>query len=313
MAWSEIIGHDRPVQILQAALRSGRVAEAYLLTGPEGIGKRLIGCLFSQALLCAVGGPCGQCAACRKSKANNHPDLIALSPKDGPSIKIDQIETLQGSLIFRPLEGGRRVVLIEPADRLTPEAANRLLKTLEEPPTACTFLLITAKPDLLPSTVRSRCQTIAFSPTPPPLIEQALVARGMPPERARLVATLSGGSLGRALDLDPDDEEAIQRQLRDAILQGGQALLELAEEYGKDTATTEKALRIILLWLQDELLSGHRLAPEAVFRLLDLAHEIEDGLRRNVHRALALEVLFMEVSAALAAASASSPSLGVSP
>lgn len=305
--------------MLQAALRSGRVAEAYLFTGPEGIGKRLIGHLFSQALLCVAteDTPCGQCASCRKIKAKNHPDLIALAPKADasskgkPSIKIDQIEILQGSLIFRPLDSARRVVVIEPADRLTLVATDRLLKTLEEPPTACTFLLITAKPDLLPSTVRSRCQVIAFSPTPPRQIEQALMARGMPLERARLVASLSGGSLGRAFDLNPDDEAAAQHHLRTTILRGGQALLELAEEYGKNAALTEKALRIVLSWLHDELLSGHRLTPDAVFTLLELTHDIEEGLHRNVHRGLALEVLFMEVGAALAASSASAPS-GVS-
>ena len=124
MEWADVLGHARAIRILSASLQTGRVAEAYLFSGEEGVGKRLVATLFAKALLCAAQGPCGRCAACRKVSGGTHPDLLRLSPPpDKQSIQIEQVEALQERLVFRPIEGPRRVILIEPADRLTPEAA----------------------------------------------------------------------------------------------------------------------------------------------------------------------------------------------
>jgi DNA polymerase-3 subunit delta' len=130
VTFAQIIGHDRQKDILRRALAGGRLAHAYLFAGPEGVGKRLMALAVARVLFCSVGTGCGECAACRKLDHRNHPDLHVLEP-DGNSIKIEQVRAIQRDLSLRPVEGSRKVCLLEAAETMTTAAANALLKTLE--------------------------------------------------------------------------------------------------------------------------------------------------------------------------------------
>lgn len=177
---------------LQQRRTADRLPHALLLAGPAGLGKLTFARRLAQALLCAspdVGGDaCGQCRSCRLFQAGTHPDYSPVQPaEEGKVIKIDQIRDLCAFLGYTPQYGGYKIALLEPADRLNVNAANSLLKTLEEPPGDCLLLLVTAQPARLPATVRSRCQVIPFSP---PMSDIA-----MPWLKARIAGDLNVAAL----------------------------------------------------------------------------------------------------------------------
>lgn len=168
MGFDEIRGHERPLRILQGTIRKKRVPAALLFTGDSGIGKRSTALIYIQALNClnfSDGNACGACASCHKITSGNHPDLLTIQP-DGGDIKIDTIRAVEEFLSLKPYEGRIKAVLIDEADAMNINAANAFLKTLEEPPADSIILLVTANPDTLPDTIRSRCFQVRFSPLP---------------------------------------------------------------------------------------------------------------------------------------------------
>lgn len=168
MGFSEIKGHERPLRILQGTIRRNRIPSALLFTGDSGIGKRSSALIYIQALNCLEsqdGDACGTCTSCRKIVSGNHPDLLSIQP-DGSEIKIETIRSVEEFLAMKPYEGRKKAVLIDEADAMNINASNAFLKTLEEPPADSVILLITANPDTLPDTIRSRCFQVRFSPLP---------------------------------------------------------------------------------------------------------------------------------------------------
>ncbi len=202
MNWDEVIGHQDAVAVLKAMLSTGNIPHALLLTGPAGIGKSLAARLVAAGILCSASGdkPCGHCPSCLLHSRGAHPDFTHVAP-EGATIKIDQIRALQHFAALAPAASSGRVCLIEDAELMTVQAANSLLKLLEEPPSGFVFILVagTAKP-LLP-TILSRCRKTQFYPLPATLLEKALVEKGYPPEAAAVAARLSGGRMGKALGL----------------------------------------------------------------------------------------------------------------
>jgi DNA polymerase III subunit delta' len=291
----EIMGQDWVVNHLKAALLAGRLAHAYLFLGPNGVGKASTARALAAALNCGQpgqdGDACGICPSCRRLNAGTHPDFLVIGPpSDSPQgqIKIEQIRELRRITEYPPLGDGWRVVLIKPAESLSTmnnAAANALLKTLEEPPPRHLFVLTArGEADLLP-TIVSRCHKLAFAPLPATLIMGELASRrGLPESRAALVAALSGGSLGRALSLDPEE---LVRQ-RDQVLadlgrlkQGSaSAALEWAQRLAKNRPDLDNFLMLAQLWYRDLLLSHNR-APAALLahqdRIQDLEHERDAG------------------------------------
>ncbi|MDF2568569.1 MAG: holB: polymerase delta subunit [Sporomusa sp.] len=202
MNWDEITGHQDIIKTVRAMLAADRMPHALLFSGPAGIGKSLVASLLSAGILCRENNdrPCGHCEACVLFSRNAHPDFTQVQP-DGATIKIDQIRALQHFAALAPSVSLRRVCMIEGAESMTVQAANSLLKLLEEPPPGFVFILVagTAQP-LLP-TILSRCRKVQFQPLPAGILAQALVARGHTPEAANVAARLSGGRMGTALGL----------------------------------------------------------------------------------------------------------------
>ena len=183
--------------VIGSALREASTpSHAYLLAGPTGSGVSEAARCLGAALVCAAGG-CGECSACRRALRGRHPDVVEIEPA-GTFIVVDQIEDVVKEAFTSPFEAERKVIVISEADRMNEPAANKLLKTLEEPAVRTHFLLLTDAPEELLPTVRSRCQRVDFAALSEPAVRSALVAEGVDAAVADVVARLSSGRLDRA-------------------------------------------------------------------------------------------------------------------
>jgi DNA polymerase III subunit delta' len=226
----DIIGHRRLVALLARAAVREALPPSLLLAGPRGVGKRKAAVALAQALNCLqpITSPdgltrdaCGACASCRRIERGVHPDIVIIEPGDSGSIKIEEIRAIVASAGYRPFEARRRVVIIDDADAMVGPAQNALLKTLEEPPSASVFILISSMPDALLATVRSRCPRLRFGALSPAEVAEALMRdHGYAEPDARAAAADAEGSIGRALEVQSvdltDARDSAQRLLEQA-------------------------------------------------------------------------------------------------
>ncbi|MFP6664333.1 MAG: DNA polymerase III subunit delta' [Deltaproteobacteria bacterium] len=226
MKLQEILGQDRAREQLLLALRRDRLAHALIFSGPGGVGKRTMALALARALFCttAPGEGCDFCDDCHLIDAGTHPDLQIEDMERAREerattrqLSIAQMRRLRSGLALRGMRSRRKVAIIEPAEKLTADAQNALLKTLEEPPAACTILLVTTNADALLATIRSRCQRVLFAPLPAATIEELLVRRGTPSDQAAAVAALAGGSLDEADRLASEETRTRREELHDRL------------------------------------------------------------------------------------------------
>ena len=228
MPFRTIVGHSRLLSLLARVIARDSMPPALLLAGPPGVGKRLtavaiaeaINCLQPQSTSAFERDACGECASCRRIGRGMHPDVIVVAPGELGTIKIEQLRDVIDRSQYRPFEGRRRVVIIDEADAATPDAQSALLKTLEEPPSASVFILVSSMPDALLPTVLSRCPRLRFSPLTPSEVVKALVQNhGHAEQEARIAAAESDGSIGRALESQSEElfeaRDAAQRVLEE--------------------------------------------------------------------------------------------------
>lgn len=191
---------------LMRSVKAGRIAHAFLLSGPHGTGKRTCANYLTQTILCASPqAPCGQCPACKKVLAGLHPDVHVVGEEE-KSISVDTIRALRDQLALRPFEADRHIALIPRADRMTAQAQNALLKTLEEPAGGNVFFLLTDQPGAMLPTIVSRCRRLRFSPVSVEACAEILAEKGVEPGRARLAAACAQGAVGRALEIAGDED-----------------------------------------------------------------------------------------------------------
>src|SRR5262245_38238210 len=206
MPFRDVIGHRTLVSLLARSIAHGSLPPSLIFAGPEGVGKRLTALAVAQTLNClsvrlkpdtttdaSTDSPieidaCGTCAACTRIARGVHPDVLLIEPGDTGSIKIEPIRDAIDRSSYRPFEGRRRVVIIDEADALVGQAQNALLKTLEEPPSASVFILVTSRPDVLLPTVLSRCPRLRFRQLEPAEVAAALIKHGHAEREARAVA-----------------------------------------------------------------------------------------------------------------------------
>jgi len=266
----KIIGHEKAASFFQGALKKGSLTHAYLMTGPPHVGKMTLARFLARLLNCeAAEPPCGECPQCRKIDTGSHPDvqvigLVQNENTEAKLISIEQVKEIQHSASLPPFEGKCKVFVIDGAELLSVEAANRLLKTLEEPEDKVVFVLLTMNQNLLPETVISRCQHIELRPLPPVVIETVLTAEGvMEKPRAGLLARLSHGCPGWALQAAGDGSLLRQREEEmdrlAAAVEGGREerfeyAVRLAARYPQHRADVHNVLDLWLDYWRDLLL-----------------------------------------------------------
>ncbi|CAN5858899.1 hypothetical protein BH23ACT5_BH23ACT5_11310 [soil metagenome] len=207
--FDEVVGHDRVVSLMSSELAAP--ANSYLFVGPASVGKATVARAFGAALLCAASDP--TCNGCRRAMAGNHSDLIPVVPDGSASLGVDQARGVVAQAALSPMEGTRKVFLFEDAGAMTDQAANALLKTLEEPTATTVFILVAESEDDLPPTVASRCRTIHFGRVAEAQLVEYLRAAGLSEADAEGLSRVAGGRPGLALSLARHPQVAGFRRL----------------------------------------------------------------------------------------------------
>ncbi len=263
------LGNPRAVAGLRHAVAANQVGHAYLITGPDQIGKRTLALAFAQMLQCqhrVDGGraACGVCAHCRKVAHGTHPDVVTMSlPKDKQSYSIEQVRTLITEASLKPTEGSRRIFLVPDFELMTLPATQASLKVLEEPPPTAMILLTSVSTDLLLPTIRSRCQEVPLSPVATAELAAGLVRQGLAAQEEALgVAQLAGGLPGWAIAaLTRPEELAERRALLDrlhALARASRAeRITQAATFAADKASAQQTLALWLPWWRDVVLAAH--------------------------------------------------------
>jgi DNA polymerase-3 subunit delta' len=327
MNWS-LLGHEWAVELLSQHVAQGQVRHAYLLTGPQGVGRRTLALRLAQALNCpqptAPGQPCLKCATCQRIQKMVYPDLsVVQADLVGGTLKVEQVRELQHSLSLAPYEGRYRVALLLRFEEAHPSAANALLKTLEEPAPQVVLVLTAESTESLLPTIVSRCEVLHLRPMSMEALSSGLHnSQAVEPEQAKLLAHLSSGRPGIALRLHTNPEALEQRQewLDDLYRLVSASRVErfaYIEPLAKKDEK-EKLANILLTWLSfwrdvmlktsgaDARLVNQDWEPEieAIANRLDLASAhgavsaIErtlDQLNRNINTRLAGEVLMLDL------------------
>lgn len=318
MAFSEIIGHQRQLEILRSAISNGRLHHAYLFLGSEGIGKRMIAIALSKAIHCVGSNQdyCGGCVECTRITNGNHPDVRLIEPlADKKEISIQQIRELQRELNYRSFSGKRKIAIIDPAILMNLSAQNALLKTLEEPPVdSLTVLIATNAGGLLP-TLRSRCLSLSFAPLPSAQVAAFLESqRGIQADEAKFLAAMSMGSIGAAANLDKD-ELMEKRRIWLSILMSLKvgdynAAVVAAEALSGNRDEVLEFLKWAETWYRDLLVYSVTQRPDDLVNL-DMQSQVEEqttessidhtlsvisqtagasaGIQRNLNRRMVLE------------------------
>ena len=332
----QVRGHSPLLRQLDKAFREGRHSHAYLLVGPAHVGKRTLAINMAQAVNCLSpeDSPCGECSQCRRIAATQHADVRVIGVRrqgeDEPSRKeigIDEVRDVQHQASLKPYEGRHRVLIFDGAEYMSEQAANALLKTLEEPPPQVLIILLTSREEGLLPTTRSRCQRLELKPLPLSEVTEELVnTRSVSEEQADRLARISMGRLGWALSAIDDPSVMEERtETLERIAQLSVASLEERFSYASELASRfqrnrESAREVLYLWLRwwRDLLLIEEGAEEFVYnvdwtdtlRLRAAAYNTGqvagfirtmlrtlEALDHNANARLALEVLMLDVPA----------------
>jgi DNA polymerase-3 subunit delta' len=302
---------------LRTYLESGRIPQALLIVGLDGIGKGLLAEGFARRLLCreTSEAACGHCQSCVLLEAGTHPDYVRVGPAEpGKAITVDSIRGLIATLSLKPQYSGRRVVILAPAEQMNTAAANSLLKTLEEPDAHTTLLLLTEAPERLPATIRSRCQRLNL-PVPPRRQAVAWLQCNGCGDEAEVLLSLAKGAPLRALSYAANDIIAQRAEFFRtwlAVAEGKADPVVAAEQWQKTTC--EQLVGWMGTWTIDlirlcaapacstidnpDLRHGLQataagLNLPALFRYLDLLNASRRGLGGQVNRQMVLEELLI--------------------
>jgi DNA polymerase III subunit delta' len=333
-----ILGHDSQRQAFARAVRSGRLAHAYLFAGPPGIGKRPFAVELARNMLCEQPSAdleaCDHCGSCKLVAAGNHPDFFAVArPEDKNELPIDTMRDLCNRFALKSARGRGKIALLENADDLNAESANCFLKTLEEPPPRSVFFLIGTDPERQFPTVVSRCQVIRFSALPDDFVERILRSNGITDQAIlRRLVLLGHGSPGEALALADPDLWKYRKLLIEGLLRPrpnsvdlGKELLTFVEAAGKERAPQRRRaslmLRLLIEFFSDALAVSlganprlndaedlanlgklaSRVSPDRMLQLIERCLEADVQIGRYIQLVLVLEALLDALGAALSA------------
>ncbi|MEX0682551.1 MAG: AAA family ATPase [Dehalococcoidia bacterium] len=332
MADWELIGNARPLAALAAGVANGSPVHSYIFAGPERVGKGAAALLLAAALNCPnADPPCRACEVCRRIAEAKHADVqtvtVEVVTDDGPArkaISVEQMRDVEASVMLAPYEGRTRVVIIDPADQMSSGAQNAFLKTLEEPPPHVVFVLVTSDAERLLETVRSRCRRIEFGLVAAAEIEAGLLARDVDASKAAVLARLSAGKPGWALEAAASPAllerrgEALDaaRALTSLSIADRMDLAEkLSDQFKRDRAPVDATLEQWLGWWRDVLLAAsdaadsvanldrreaiaedaRRYQRSEVVAFVEALRQTRQYLRENVQSRIALDALMLRV------------------
>ena len=321
-----IVGHEAAVKLLDSSLKNGRLSHAYVFIGPAQVGKMTLAINLAQALNCVSGDkPCGTCSSCRRIAESKHADVQIIDLGEKTEISINQIKDFEHYASLKPFEGGCRVFIIDNAELMSSEAANCLLKTLEEPPPFVYIILLSANEKALLPTILSRCQKLELRPVAVSDIKNALIDhRSVKPDTARVLARLSSGCMGWAVRASVGEEILAQRKEQiETLVDIARAnridrfsySAEIAGRFSKNRAEVQNLLSLWISWWRDLLLikSGcHDIITnidfretlfreEACYDIIDIRSFItslvQAGtlLKNNANPRLVLDVLILDM------------------
>lgn len=318
----DIVGHEQIISQLQNGIRQKKISHAYLFCGEDGSGKRMMADAFAKTILCEAGGiqACGTCKSCKQAESGNHPD-IRIVVREKTSLGVKEIrEQVTSDAQIKPYSSEYKIYIIDEAEKMTEEAQNALLKTIEEPPEYAIFLLLSTKREALLPTVLSRCVTITFYPVETGKIRTFLMEKKhIPDYAAQSAAAFSGGLIGRAVLFAESEEFA---ELRQNVLYlvkniGSFSMAELTEQvklFAGRKDTIADVLNMMALWYRDVLLYkatrnvnfllfseesdaimslAERQSYEKLQGVVDRMEQLKQRLKANVNTETALELLFL--------------------
>lgn len=323
--FNDVIGQEQIVTHLQNAILSGKVAHAYVIHGERGSGKEFISKIFAKALQCESDEekPCGVCRSCKQAAGNNHPDIILVQHEKPNTIGVEDIrQKINGDIAIKPYSGSRKVYIVNECEKMTVQAQNALLKTLEEPPAYAVILLLTTSLDTLLPTILSRCVILNMRPVKDDLVKGYLMREVQVPEyKAEVCVAFARGNLGRAKALATSEEfdnikhEAVTllKYIKDMEINEIVAAIKKISDYQFDI---NDYLDILSVWYRDVLLfkathdANHLIfrdeiqyirkvadqsAYEGIEIILDALDKAKTRLKANVNFDLTIELLLLTI------------------
>ena len=322
----QVIGQEKTLSLLDYGLKTDAIAHAYLLVGPRHVGKGSLAINLAQALNCdGPEPPCGQCRSCQRIREGKHADVTTTGLDSGTEIGIDDIRGLQRLASLPPYEGRCKVLIIDGAEYLSTEAANALLKILEEPPPRVVWLLLAAEEERLLPTITSRCQRLELKPVPSQRVQETLVnSYNVDGDKAKLLTQLCHGRPGWALSVLADPDVLDQRSQRidklASLLTAGTGqrfayAQELASQFGQDRKAGLEITELWVDWWRDLMLikggcqqaiinvdfekvlkeQARDLSLREIKEFLANVGLLQEAISKNVNPRLALEWLMLNM------------------
>lgn len=323
--FNDILGNKDIIAHIGNAVRTDKVSHAYIISGEKGMGKKRIAKRFAMGLLCEQTGetPCRECHECSRIDSDNHPDVIWIKHEKPMSIGVEEIRTqLNDTVGIKPYEGKYKIYIIDEAEKLTVQAQNSLLKTIEEPPVYAVVFLLTTNPDILLPTIVSRCITLKMQPVENAILKQFLVKEtGISESEAELIASFSGGNPGRGIEISSSETFRGMKEFVTGILRrvGEMDLHQINQEaksFGDYKNEIEDCLDIMMAWFRDVLLFkvtndlnelifkdeyrhiseyASRTSYEGVESIIESICKAKSRLRANVNFELTIELLLISI------------------
>lgn len=263
MGFQDILGNDMIKEHFKKAIENNKISHAYILTGEEGTGRKSIANAFSMALLCEKGGkePCMVCHSCKQVLSGNHPDLIYVKHEKPNSIGVDDIrEQINDTIMIRPYSSYYKIYIVDEAEKMTVQAQNALLKTMEEPPSYAVIILITTNQEAFLPTILSRCVQLKLKPLKDFTVKSYLSEHlGVPEKEAEICAAFARGNLGKAIHLASSDEfkelyQKVMMMVKNISTMDIVSLLDHIREMKEQNFDMEDVLDLLQLWYRDVLM-----------------------------------------------------------
>lgn len=323
--FTEIVGHKEIIKHLQNSISLGKVSHAYIIGGEAGSGKNLLASAFAMTLQCEKKGidPCLECSSCKRSLSNNHPDIIYVTHEKPNSIGIEDVRTqIIDDVAIKPYCSSYKIYIVNAAEKLTLQAQNALLKTIEEPPAYAVIILLTSNLDALLPTITSRCVKLSLRPVNETMVKEYLMEQmHLPDYQASVNAAFSQGNIGKAKQMAESDEFSVLFERALYILKKSKEMelhevVDRVKELATDKESVYEYLDLFIMYFRDVLLykatrdvdgvvfknqlnsikdRARESSYEGIEKIIDAIGKAKERLHANVNFDLAMELLFMTI------------------